>query len=413
MASYITPGLYWDTYSPSRSVSQFRTGVPVFIGYAKPRQPPEQNEHTHPTPKRPSQPPRQKNPWSCLAAWEGFELHFEPGEQHTYLAHAVRGFFANGGRECYVIPLEIPKEGGCTPKRAQEALADALETSSQLDVIDLVCAPDIMSRLSLGEQADSTVIKRMQDLVLAHCTNQGDRFAILDAPQGLSKEQIVEARRGLVSENGAMYFPWCYVEGSGEPVPPCGHIAGIYARSDQKIGVFKAPANELIEGVVNLTVQLTDQDQGPLNELGINCLRVLRGGARVWGARTLSAISEWTYISVRRLFITLARWIRQYQVHVCFEPHTEALWARIERDVTVYLNELFQRGALKGAVPTEAFYVKCNAETNYAVRRELGQVVVEVGLCPRVPGEFIVVQLFQKPDGINLVGIPEPDHTSL
>jgi len=131
----------------------------------------------------------------------------------------------------------------------------------------------------------------------------------------------------------------------------------------------------------------------------------------VWGARTLSGLLDWRYINVRRLFITLGRWIRQYQGHICFEPHTEQLWARIERDLTVYLGGLFQRGALKGDTPGQAFYVKCDAETNSSFRREQGDLVTEVGLCPRVPGEFIVVQLFQKPDGIHLVGIPEPSRT--
>jgi phage tail sheath protein FI len=92
---------------------------------------------------------------------------------------------------------------------------------------------------------------------------------------------------------------------------------------------------------------------------------------------------------------------------VCFEPHTEALWARVERDVTVYLGELFQRGALKGDTPSQAFYVKCNAETNSSPWRDQGGLVTEIGLCPRVPGEIIVVQLFQKPDGIHIVRVPE------
>jgi phage tail sheath protein FI len=226
----------------------------------------------------------------------------------------------------------------------------------------------------------------------------------------------VDARRGLISENGAMYYPWIRVEEAhgvhGGCIPPCGHVAGIYARTDANVGVFKAPANELLDGVVDLAVPLTEEDQGPLNDLGINCLRSLGGrGIRVWGARTLSGLSDWTYVNVRRLFITLGRWIRQYQVHVCFEPHTEELWARIERDVTVYLSELFQRGAFKGDMPDQAFYVRCDAETNISYSRDQGCLVTEIGLCPRVPGEFIVVRLFQKPDGVHIVGIPEPDRT--
>lgn len=391
MAGYIVPGVYWETYSPSLPVSEFETGVPAFVGYAKSHQRSEQAEHKH--------------PWCHLATWEDFGSYFGHGAPESYMAHAIRGFFVNGGRHCYVMPLADGDE-------PQKALADGLEHLSRLDAVDLVCAPDIMTRISVGEKGNPAVIKSMQEQVLAHCSQEGDRFAILDAPRELKSEQAVEARRGIVSENGAMYYPWLCVADSGRPMPPCGHVAGIYARTDANLGVFKAPANELVEGVIDLTVPLTDEDQGTLNDGGINCLRFLGGrGVRVWGARTLSGLSDWRYINVRRLFIALGRWIRQYQAHICFEPHTEQLWARIERELTVYLGGLFQRGALKGDTPGQAFYVKCDAETNSSFGREQGYLVTEVGLCPRVPGEFIVVQLFQKPDGIHLVGIPELSRT--
>lgn len=395
MATHSVPGVYWETYSPSLPVSEFETGVPAFVGYAKSHQRSEQAEHKH--------------PWRHLATWEDFGSYFGHGAPESYMAHAIRGFFVNGGRHCYVVPLADGDE-------PQKALADGLEHLSRLDAVDLVCAPDIMSRISVGEKGDPAAIKSMQAQVLAHCDRLGDRFAILDLPPNLTIDRTVDARQGLVSASGAIYYPWVRVEGCvegiGDGVPPCGHIAGIYARTDASVGVFKAPANELVEGVIDLTMPLTDEDQGPLNERGINCLRSLGGrGVRVWGARTLSGLSDWRYINVRRLFITLGRWIRQYQAHVCFEPHTEQLWARIERDLTVYLGGLFQRGALKGDTPGQAFYVKCDAETNSSFRREQGHLVTEVGLCPRVPGEFIVVQLFQEPDGIHLVGIPEPSRT--
>ena len=390
MASYSVPGLYWGTDVSRLPVSGFQTGTPVFLGYAKPVRVAT----------------KSRDPWVLLSSWEDFGSHFGRGEEGGYLAPAVKGFFENGGQRCYVMPLSYD----LAPK---QALADGLEHVARLEVIDLVCVPDIM-KLSPGGESDRSLIRDMQQCVLDHCDLSGDRFAILDSPPDVMKEQIKDSRRGLISKNGALYYPWLRVEdGDGTVpgcVPPCGHVAGTYARTDERVGPFKAPANELVEGVVDLTVHLTDEEQGPLNDMGINCLRYLGGrGLRVCGARTLSGLPDSMYVNVRRLFIMLGRWIQQYQAHVSFEPHTEKLWARIERDLNVYLGELFQRGALKGDTASQAFYVKCDAETNPFRKGEQGYLVTEIGLCPRAPGEFIVVQIFQKPDQLHIVGIPKPD----
>lgn len=393
MAAYSVPGVYWDKPLSPRPVLALETGVPVFLGYAKPRRASGTSRH----------------PWSLLTTWEEFGNAFTWEEADGYLAPAVAGFFQNGGDRCYVMPLL----DGTSP---QQALTDGLDQVSRLEGPDLVCAPDIMRDIGNGGQANASMIREMQDLVLTHCNRLADRFAILDSHPDVLKHEVVDARRGLVSENGALYYPWVRVErdaGAAEAgVPPCGHVAGVYARTDAGVGMFKAPANEALEGVVDLTVHLTDEEQGPLNELGVNCLRSFGArGIRVWGARTLSGLTAWRYVNVRRLFITVGRWIRRYQADICFESHTEELWARIERDVTVYLGELFRRGALKGEGPGQAFYVKCDAETNASLRREQGHLMAEIGLCARVPGEFIVVQLFQNPDGVQLVAIPEIDRT--
>lgn len=393
MTSYSVPGLYWGAEVSRLPESGLVTGVPVFLGYAKPVRGVT----------------KSRDPWVRLSRWEDFGAHFGRGEEGGYLAPAVKGFFENEGHRCSVMPL-------CQDLAPIQALADGLEQIARLEAIDLVCAPDIMRRIP-GEQSDHALIREMQNLVLEHCDQLGDRFAILDSPPDVMKDQIKDARRRLISKNGALYYPWLRVEaGDGTVpgcVPPCGHVAGVYARTDERVGPFKAPANALVEGVVDLTVHLTHEEQGPLNDMGINCLRQLGGrGIRVWGARTLSGLPDWMYVNVRRLFITLGRWIQQYQTFVSFEPHTEELWTSIERDVNVYLSGLFQRGALKGDTPSQAFYVKCDAETNSSRKREQGYLVTEIGLCPRVPGEFIVVQVFQKPDQLHIVGVPDPDRLS-
>jgi phage tail sheath protein FI len=158
--------------------------------------------------------------------------------------------------------------------------------------------------------------------------------------------------------------------------------------------VFKAPANEEIRDAVNLEVLIDNSVQGELNTQGINCLRAFPGrGIRVWGARTLSRDSNWRYINVRRLFITIKRWIDLNMVWAAFEPNTPQLWVRIQRELSAYLTQLWRAGALKGETPEQAFYVKCDAETNPPEIREVGKVVTEIGFAPSSPAEFIFVRI--------------------
>jgi len=169
--------------------------------------------------------------------------------------------------------------------------------------------------------------------------------------------------------------------------------------------VHKAPANEVLHGVSDLVPDVSDADQAELNPIGVNCLRAFPGrGIRVWGARTLSREPAWTYISVRRLFLTVGRWIERNLTDVPFEPNDARLWSRIERELTTYFSELLRQGALKGNTAADAFYVKCNAETNPQEGRDAGKVVTEIGLAPSVPAEFIVVRIITGTSGITIAG---------
>jgi hypothetical protein len=380
---YKTPGVYREDVFPTLP-AELRTGVPAFLGLAEKGPVDEQNK---PLPQ-------------MLTHWPEFEKHFGKPLPNSYLAYAVRGFFANDGRLCYVIRLE--GLGG-------EALDKGLAALAPLDTIDLVCAPDIMTNPAQALE--------LQQKVLDHCEHAGDRFAILDSLPRAKEDKVeqhvqkvLDQRRGLSGTNGALYFPWIDVgerdeKGEIKDVPPCGHVAGIYARSDERIGVHKAPANEVLEGVLDLEVNLTDAQQGQLNPHSVNCLRAFPGrGIRVWGARTLSSDPAWTYVNVRRLFLTAGRWIERNMADTAFEPHDLKLWARINRELTTYFNGLFQRGALKGRTPQEAFYVKCDAETNPAEVRDAGQVVTEIGFAPAVPNEFVVVRIIHGPSGITIAG---------
>ena len=335
----------------------------------------------------------------------------------------MRGFFENGGKHCLVVPVK-DVDGSET---MLQALANLFHPESPLEDItdiDLVCAPDIMMQ-SLDTSLSNCL--KTQKNVLKHCAEMEDRFAILDGPPGYGPNAGEDPSRSLFSYNrveqiirwlsdlpqrgreveGAMYFPWIYVKPFARhrdkihvPVPACGHVAGIYARSDAACGVHKAPANEVVEGAVDLTLRVSDAEQIELNNVGINCLRSFPGrGIRVWGARTLSTQPAWKYVNVRRLFITLRRWIEHNMADVVYEPNEPSLWDRVCDRIGAYCFELYQRGALKGERPAEAFFVKCNAETNPLESREEGRLICEIGLAPLAPAEFIIVRIAQSSAG--------------
>jgi hypothetical protein len=360
----------------------------------------------------------------------------------SFLGAAVAGFFANGGVRCFVVAVGEPErvatgappnldalirvlmpDGSPSPaSTANPARAVALNHLGQdlaaLTEVDLLAVPDAMTAFDPttplvddDKETNPTIsvtvasVRAVQRAVLAHCERNEGRFAILDAPPRVSnpitvlvqwRDAIAQDRK---SANGALYFPWILPLGAspGQPVPPCGHVAGIVARSDARVGVFKAPANEEVLQAVDLHFPVGAAGQAQLNPAGINCLRPLTGrGLRVYGARTLSLDAEWRYVNVRRLFLTVARWIDQNMTWAAFEPNSGRLWVRIRRELSVYLEQLWRAGGLQGATTTEAFFVKCDAETNGPELRDRGQVVTEVGLAPTLPAEFIVVRITQR-----------------
>jgi uncharacterized protein len=382
MGRYQTPGVYrQDIFE--RSPAELRTGVPVFLGRAE---------------------KDAANPVQALTLWPQFSDQFGPPLADSYLGLAVRGFFANGGQLCYVVRLA---DG------SPQALAQGLEQIAPLEVIDLVCAPDIMCPAEPGQALDPVQVAVMQRAMLDHCARLGDRFAILDARPGIGASEVLTQRGGLTAPNGALYYPWIVIAESPNAsvrlIPPCGHVAGVYARSDRAVGIHKAPANEILQEVIDLEVNLSNADQAGLNPAGVNCIRSLPGrGIRIWGARTLSQDPAWTYISVRRLFLTAGRWIQRNMVDTVFEPNDPRLWARIGRELNAYFKRLFERGALKGGTLQEAFYVKCDDETNPPEVRDLGQVVTEIGLAPSLPNEFVVVRIIHGASGVTIAGPNQP-----
>jgi uncharacterized protein len=377
MASiYKTPGVYREEILLKPAV-RLPTGVPGFVGFAGAA---GQGGPAFNTPV-------------ALHRKEDFSANFSSLPE-SYLAEAVTGFFDNGGIRCYVARANPSGDQAA-------ALQNAIAALAPLEDLDLVAVPDAMSLRLADGNPDGSAIARVQERLLTHCSELGDRLAILDALPGRDVDGVLEQRREIISGqaepiNGALYFPWVKVT-SGRLIPPCGQVAGVYARTDTEVGFFKAPANREILGVIDLESGIDNRIQDRLNPEGVNCLRDFPGrGIRVWGARTLSRDPNWRYINVRRLFLTLRRWIDRNLVWAAFEPNSPALWIRIQRELNGYLTTLWQAGALAGATQDQAFYVKCDRETNPPERREAGEVITELGLAPSSPAEFIIVRIIHR-----------------
>ncbi|WP_418959677.1 phage tail sheath family protein [Streptomyces tritici] len=280
-----------------------------------------------------------------------------------------------------------------------------------VDEITMLAVPDLMSAYQQGA-LDAEGVKAVQLAMIAHCELMGNRVAIIDPLPDLSPQRVKEWRMtgaGYDSKYAALYYPWVKVADPSAPhqmkfVPPSGALAGVWARNDESRGVHKAPANEVVRGAVDLAVHLTKGEQDLLNPIGVNCIRSFPGrGIRVWGARTLSSDPAWRYLNVRRLFNYIEESILIGTQWVVFEPNDDALWARIRRTISAFLVNEWRKGALFGLTPDEAFYVKCDRETNPAEGIDAGQVVCEIGIAPVKPAEFVIFRLAQFSGGTSLV----------
>ncbi|MEX0171481.1 phage tail sheath family protein [Streptomyces sp. LMG1-1-1.1] len=309
-------------------------------------------------------------------------------------------------------PAQLP-----TPAAAQAAGSAALESGQFIgdsadrtgfggleafDEINMVAVPDLMAAYQQG-LIDLEQVKAVQLGLIAHCEMMGDRMAILDPPPSLNARDIRKWRQeiaGYDSRYAALYYPWIKAfdpaTGQTRTVPPSGHMAGVWARNDAERGVHKAPANEIVRGAVDLELQITRGEQDLLNPIGVNCIRAFPGrGIRVWGARTLASDPAWRYLNVRRYFNYLEESILVGTQWVVFEPNDQSLWARIRRNISAFLVNEWRQGALFGQRAEDAFYVKCDAETNPPESVDLGRVVCEIGIAPVKPAEFVVFRLAQ------------------
>lgn len=295
-----------------------------------------------------------------------------------------------------LLPATSSEFKGDVAERTGVGALEALDDVTMLVVPDLMATPP-------GQKLDLDMVKAVQTAMIAHCERMGDRVAILDAPPNATPQEIKDWRMnvtGYDSSYATLYYPWIQVDDPilNRPVyvPPSGHVAGVWARSDNTRGVHKAPANEVVLGATGLAYGMTKGEQDTLNPNGINCIRAFPGrGIRIWGARTLTSNPSWRYINVRRLFNYVEKSIERGTQWVVFEPNDMMLWARVRRDVGSFLNTVWSEGALFGASPNQAFYVACDETLNPSESRDLGRLIIEIGMAPVKPAEFVIFRISQ------------------
>lgn len=309
------------------------------------------------------------------------------------------GLFFTGGNDNLgaIAPANYIGADGSNPPRSRTGIF-ALKN---IDDISIVAVPGQSNQ-------------QIQDALLTHCETLRYRFAVLDAVVGSNIALIQDQKSLYDSKYGAIYYPWVKIpdpfpDNPRIPlqvlIPPSGHMMGIYARSDIERGVYKAPANEVVRNISDLEFKLTKEEQDILNPRNINVLRNFREdnrGLRVWGARTLSSDSDWKYINVRRLFIFIEKSIERGTQWVVFEPNDESLWQRVKRVITAFLTNVWRDGALMGRTAEEAFFVKCDRTTMTQADIDNGRLIVQIGIAPVKPAEFVIFRIGQWVGGSSL-----------
>jgi phage tail sheath protein FI len=420
MVNYAAPGVYvQEIPSGTHSIGRVGTSTLGIVGVAP-------------------DPQARKDEAVPIDNWTQFvDTYVGSATAGTALSTAVYGFFANGGGRCWVVNVG---PGGDLTGTARTPTGLALLEA--IDEVAIIAAPGFTDPQSY------------EDLI-GHCEHplRQDRVAILDPPEHVSDVSALtrvatagqapsaaasagsaaasagsaaaggpaagagstsgagsEAYRPRQSDFATFYFPWIVtrdpVSGRRVTAPPSGHVAGVWARTDATRGVHKAPANEPVVGAVDLVRRVSKGEQEVLNPAGVNCIRYFAGeGIRVWGARTLAAEAHpYRYINVRRLVNMIKESIADGTRWIVFEPNDYTLWASIRRDLNAFLTNVWRDGALLGRTPQEAFFVKCDEETNPPEVRDAGQVVTIIGLAPVKPAEFVIFKLMQSADATEIEG---------
>jgi len=482
---YLRPGVFVEEVPPGEQpIQAVGTSTGAFIGIAE--------KGALDTPK-------------LVTNWSQFVRDFGSYRKDSFLAHAVNGFFLNGGTRCYVsrvasasaaIASVTLKDRAATPLdtlRVQALNEGAWGNGLTVDIADGTKAPateiklvvkeadevvETWDDLSMDADADNYVESAINgqsryvqvtdtdsatappndrpavqtDVALAggidgasditdadyvgdpadrsglhafdtvdevnnlcipgissaavvqagldYCDGRGDCGYIVDCPDGGDPTSTKTFREAYDSSRGYYYFPRIKaldpLTGRVRVIPPSGHIAGLFARSDGSRGVHKAPSNEVVRGAIGLEYDVTDGEQEILNPVGVNCIRSFRGrGIRVWGARTMSSEPSLRHIHKRRFLMFVEESIAESTQWIVHEPNDQRLWGKIVRSISSFLRRQWLEGALFGASESEAYYVKCDEETNPLEVRQAYQVITEIGVNIVETAEFVVFRVAQ------------------
>lgn len=332
-------------------------------------------------------------------------LDWTPGANRFAAAALMVGLQAaakrlNGGSDGDLPGPDLMAGQEADPDDA-DIRATGLEALGELDDIAIVALPDGGAMLTDDD------VQGCADRLISHAERYRYRIAVVDAPANSSISEIREFRGKFDTKYGALYHPWIEIldplfpNVPGVPprkllLPPSGFVCGIYARSDIERGVHKAPANEIVRGLTKFEININKARQDVLNPEGVNCLRFFDGrGNRVWGARTMSSDPEWKYVNVRRLFIYMEHSIDKATQWAVFEPNTDRLWTNIRRMVEDFLYVLWRDGALIGAKPEDAFFVRCDRTTMTQNDLDNGRMICLVGVAPSRPAEYVIFRIGQ------------------
>ena len=258
-------------------------------------------------------------------------------------------------------------------------------------------------------------IYRVQQALVAHCEVQQDRFALLDPPLAknssiMNPTELQGWRQQFDTSYASLYYPWFYVVDPLQlnrqivrAIPPSGHVAGVMAKTDLSVGVHKAPANVNFNWLQDLSLDISADLQGVLNPLGINCARTFAGrGLYLYGARTLSSDTRWRFVPVRRLLMMIEESVAESVQWSVFEPNNFALRQMLILTITHFLQSLWQRGAIVGKVVEEAFFVQCDEINNPPEVSAAGQLIIDIGVAPVIPAEFIIFRIGRTQDTLEL-----------
>lgn len=320
------------------------------------------------------------------------------------LAHAVRGFFANGGRACWVVRAAgVPGSAAADAHIGTDAAPRGVRVAAAIEGVSVLAVPD--AHALAGGREDALVV---QAAAVRACEAATDVIALLEPPPASPPAAVLawtRAAEAFDTPSAAVYHPWLRAvsETSGEPrsVPPCGHVAGVWARVALTEGVHRTPTNEPLMGVEALADDLDAAAQRTLNRAGVNCLRRWPGSeARIWGGSTLSSDPDWRYLGRRRLVTNVAASLRAGTAWAADQPKDAALHDAVRQSVHGFLATLWREGVLPGATAGEAFWVRCGDDARGGARSDPDVLVIEAGVAVRGPRLFKVIRVVH--------GSPEP-----